>query len=248
MTHRTPLSRKIIAQAIEATEQLAGDGYEAERVHAARALMKRVRAEALAYRRLRPGLAEALRGLAKAVADELAPARDRDVIGDTARSLGLRRMPEGAAQGELALAEDGVRWRLTLIARLAASLPDLRRRDIARAVRRALHRASAGFATANRRATVEALHRWRRRLNDLVFLLEADRRIEKVTRPLRRQSKSVARLLGRDHDLAVLTATLRAAPRSARARAALQAATAERRRLRAEAIEAGRRIEDELGD
>lgn len=242
MSHRSPVNRRIIAQAVEAQEQLAADGGAAERIHAVRALMKRIRAEALAYRKVRPGLADAIRGLAKGVADELAPVRDRDAIGDTARSLGLRT-PEGAPQGERALVEDGARWRLVLIARLAASLPDLRATDVARAVRRALRRALDAFAAGGPRASDEALHRWRRRLKDLVFLLEADA-TRKASGPLHRRSKRAAQLLGRDHDLSVLIATLGPAAGDPATRAALQAANAERRRLRVRAIGLGHRIED----
>lgn len=95
-------------------------------------------------------------------------------------------------------------------------------------------------------ATVEELHTWRKRVKDLgaAFTLLRDLQPEE-TRELRKSAKTLADLLGRDHDLAVLRETIcgNDAPRRASkgSRRALAAQVEERRRaVQEEALAAGK--------
>jgi CHAD domain-containing protein len=242
MRSADPVNRQVIAAAVAAGARLSAKGDADTNVHAARILLKRIRSLALAYRRRRPGLAAAIRALAKTVGRDLAPARDRHVLGRTAGAFGLREDAARPPEDDAMVRVDETA-RLLLIARLAESLPKPRPKDVRRAAGRAVQRASTAFAAVDRRASVPALHHWRKRLKDVVYLLEAGDTGIASARALHRRAKEAAELLGEDRDLAAFIASLRSAKPAGGVEKARAAARKAREGLHAQAIALGREME-----
>jgi CHAD domain-containing protein len=195
-------------------------------IHAARKEMKRARA---ALRLMRPALGDALyRSANSQVRDAarlLKPLRDATVMLD---SLDLVRRPKdkwtyGIYVKHLQhLLTDELRsshGRLTAesLARSAAILDEVDRRIAAmpakasdrltasRAIQRVYKAGRKALARVKRQADTELLHEWRKQAQYLSNQAELIRTVFQVKlKKIARRSRKLARLLGEDHDLALL--------------------------------------------
>jgi CHAD domain-containing protein len=206
----------------------SGDDLE-EAVHDARKRIKKTRA---ALRLARPGLSKrvyraenaALRDTARG----LSGARDADVMVETAEKLGeryaghapatlfeqlrdrlaARRGGAGADAGEAA---DTLR---ALAAGVDAWAIAGDERDVlVPALHRTYARGREAFAVADRRPTAEHLHEWRKRVKDLWYQEKlVSEAWPEVLEAHADEAKALSKLLGDDHDLAVLSELLGAEP------------------------------------
>jgi CHAD domain-containing protein len=211
-----------------AADGLADGDDPVEAVHDARKRIKKTRA---ALRLARPGLPKrvyraensALRDTARG----LSGARDADVMVETAEKLGERfaghapaklfsglrdRLAErrgedpdasGPADTLRALAEGVAAWPVEGDER-AVLVP---------ALRRTYARGRVAFARADRRPTGEHLHEWRKRVKDLWYQEKlVSEAWPGVLEAQAEEAKALSKLLGDDHDLAVLAELLDAEP------------------------------------
>jgi CHAD domain-containing protein len=174
-----------------AADGLADGDDPVEAVHDARKRIKKTRA---ALRLARPGLPKrvyraensALRDTARG----LSGARDADVMVETAEKLGERFAGHAA-------------WPVEGDER-AVLVP---------ALRRTYARGRVAFARADRRPTGEHLHEWRKRVKDLWYQEKlVSEAWPGVLEAQAEEAKALSKLLGDDHDLAVLAELLDAEP------------------------------------
>jgi CHAD domain-containing protein len=199
-----------------AAESLACEADPVEAIHDARKRIKKTRA---LLRLARPGLSKkryrrrnrALRDAGRA----MSATRDADVLVETVDDLAERYAgqqpktffarirkglvteteadPDAHADALRALADEP--WPLAELA------PD----DLAASLRHTYARGRKAFAKADREPTTTNLHEWRKRVKDLWYqqrLLEAT--WPGVMKAQAKEAKTLSKLLGSDHDLAVL--------------------------------------------
>jgi CHAD domain-containing protein len=210
-----------------AREQLDGaaEGLErpddpVEAVHDARKRIKKSRA---LLRLARPAMRPAeFRERNRALRDEaraLSGTRDADVLVETVEELArhntrrVRRAHFTAVRQQLSARAAGDLPRADLRG-LAESADDwpvdgVTPQRLVDAVGETYRRGREAFALADEQPTTEHLHEWRKRVKDLWY---QQRLLEdawpRVMSALAREAKSLSRLLGSDHDLAVLAGEL----------------------------------------
>jgi CHAD domain-containing protein len=211
-----------------AAEGLASGDDPEEAIHDARKRIKKTRA---ALRLARPGLPKRLYRAENAAlrdtARGLSGARDADVMVETAEKLGERFAGHAPAslfaelrdrlaerRGGDADAGDAADTLRALAAGVDAWTVDGGERDVlVPALRRTYARGRAAFARADRRPTTEHLHEWRKRVKDLWY---QERLVSEawpeVLKAHAQEAKALSKLLGDDHDLAVLGDLLDAEP------------------------------------
>jgi hypothetical protein len=233
------LARLAVDELRSAEAALDDDGPIHRRVHALRTALKKARA---LVRLCAPADAELARRVSRRlrrVAHAAAPARDAHVVLKTFDALGGgRRARERLARRARSATRALERERRALgrrLRRARGALDAWRDERSALAPRAALalghERVRAAFARARATGGDDALHAWRRRVKAHAVQLEA------LGRPAR-DLDELGRLLGRDHDLALLSSALR---RGERRR--LSAAIASRRtRLQRRALALGARL------
>jgi CHAD domain-containing protein len=204
-----------------AAASLSGSGDPVEAIHDARKRIKKTRA---LLRLTRPGLKgrdyrrrnRALRDAGRAMSAN----RDADVLVETVEDLAERfaaQYPKTFFAGvrqPLAAHARAVRRQadasahadaLTGLAQDPWPLRDLAPEDLAGALRRTYARGREAFAAADREPTTTHLHEWRKRVKDLWY---QERLLEDtwpgVMKAQAKEAKKLSKLLGEDHDLAVL--------------------------------------------
>src|SRR4051812_19940368 len=228
-----------------AAQELRGEP-SGEAVHDARKRLKKTRAllrlaRPPGFKARNPGL----RGARRAPPG----ARDADVMAETVQDL-AERFP-GRAPYEPVHELLAARARATEPGGSAAEIPrepwpleGLRARALVKSLKRTYVRGRDAFALADREPTAEHLHEWRKRVKDLWYqerLLEAV--WPSVMKAQAKEAKKLSKLLGEDHDLAVLAALLRSDPELAALSGDLQDVIAERRAALLERSRAlGRRV------
>jgi CHAD domain-containing protein len=240
-----------VAQAVDAVrrEQLAAAAEEvrARDVHEARKRLKKTRA---LLRLARPAIKpKAFRAHNRALRDAgraMSGARDAEVMVETVDDL-AERFPR---QAKFA----AVRRRLATRVDEAppgAELPSapwpldgLTPEHLPQALKRTYARGRDAFKLADRDPTAEHLHAWRKRVKDLWY---QERLLEEtwpgVLKAQAKEAKKLSKILGEDHDLAVLSALLREDAKLAALSGDLQELIAERRAvLLARARGLGRRV------
>ena len=227
-------------------EQLGGaaDGLEApddpvEAVHDARKRLKKTRS---LLRLARPAMrADAFRARNRELRDQgraLSGARDAEVLGETLDLLAehntrrVKRAHFMAVRGRFVTAAGGAvpEQRVDALARGVSRWPlgDISAKTLLDALTTTYRRGRKAYAKP---ATDENLHEWRKRVKDLWY----QARLLSL-KPLARDAKKLSKLLGDDHDLAVLSAEL---PKSD----PLQALISDRRaELRKQARKRGKRL------
>lgn len=196
----------------------------AARVHALRVWLKRVRAflrllDLLGYPDTGPAMLSAQRA-----ARHLAPFRNRHVLADVGRRLGvpLWLPPIRTPARRLAAAARAVERLRTELGRLQATTRTRQATppDLERAVATSIRRCHRALRRCGGSGGPKAVHRLRRRLKDLAYQLEA---IDLPTLPLADERDWIDRITadaGRGHDLVQAAAHV-AGPDAARSRAAL---------------------------
>jgi CHAD domain-containing protein len=113
---------------------------------------------------------------------------------------------------------------------LAAACWELGELDLAAALRTTYARGRKAFKTADADPTAEHLHEWRKRVKDLWY---QERLLEEswpgVMKAQAKEAKKLSKLLGEDHDLAVLASLLHQDPELAALSRDLLDVIAERR-------------------
>src|SRR4051812_2395993 len=213
-----------------AAEGLAEEDDRVEAVHDARKRIKKTRS---ALRLARPGMRKGdFRAENRALRDAgraLSGARDADVMVETIEKLGERYGAHIAAPAVAAvrnrladrarkLRDDSGDAGAETLSALAASaehwLVQGDERDVlVPGIRRTYSRGREEFARAERRPTAENLHEWRKRVKDL---WDQERLLGEawpgVVEAEAAEAKTLSKLLGDDHDLAVLAELLEAEP------------------------------------
>ncbi len=234
--------REQLEKAAEALEH--GDD-PVEAVHDARKRLKKTRSLLRLARPKRFGKRNrALRDAGRS----LAGARDADVLVETLDSLGgseAARAPLVARTGDTPEPGESVAT-LRALADDEWSLRKLGPRAFEKSLKSTYRRGRKAFKTADEDPTAEHLHEWRKRVKDLWY---QQRLLEEawpgVMKAQAKQAKKLSKLLGTDHDLAVLADALVNDPelRSAPDREALLERIADRReQLLEDALALGRRI------
>lgn len=240
---------------------LSSDGPADERVHRARQRLKRLRTLMRVFRPILGAHAEPLKAALGQISRLLAGARDADAAVETARALreAAASRPGNGFDGILAelareakathaasLPVDAVCRRLTEIEKHFAAIGPIE--DGAGLLADALTRAYRRGRRARKRAleslATPDLHRWRKAAKDLWHLLRLCRkRLPHRAEALAGRLESLADLLGRDHDHALLAERLALAPEHDPALGLqLSVIAGERRKLEAEAIALGKDI------
>jgi CHAD domain-containing protein len=193
---------------------------DAEAIHDARKRLKKTRA---LLRLTRPAMKrKAFRRRNRALRDAgraLSAARDAEVLTETVGEL-ADRYPGRAAYGpvHVALADrtaepEGSAATLEPLVAAGWELDGLCPDVFAEALLRTYVRGREAFAVADREPTGEHLHEWRKRVKDLWY---QQRLLEEtwpgVMKAQAKEAKKLSKLLGEDHDLAVLSETLNADP------------------------------------
>jgi CHAD domain-containing protein len=116
--------------------------------------------------------------------------------------------------------------------------------DLPKALKRTYARGREAFAVADRDPTAEHLHEWRKRVKDLWY---QERLLEEtwpgVLKAQAKEAKKLSKILGEDHDLAVLSALLQDDAKLAALSGEIQGLIAERRaELLSRARALGRRV------
>jgi CHAD domain-containing protein len=216
-------------------------------VHDARKRIKKTRA---LLRLARPVMTEkAFRRRNHALRDAgrtLSGARDTEVLAETVSDLAERypgRAPYGPVHVILAdrTAEPGAGAGVDHLVRARWTLDGLDTDMLAAAFTRTYRDGRKAFA---KEPTTENLHDWRKRVKDLWYqqqLLEET--WPSVMKAQAKEAKKLSKILGEDHDLAVLAETLRTDPELAAHAEAFEAVIAARRkRLLKRARKLGRRV------
>ncbi len=199
-----------------AAESLRRDADPVEAIHDARKRIKKTRA---LLRLARPGLkSKEYRRRNRELRDagrRMSDARDADVLVETVGELAERfvgRHPERfftairdglVSSGEANPAEHAPR--LLALARDEWPLRELDADALADSITRSYTRGRRAFKRSTRDASTENLHAWRKRVKDLWYqqrLLEAT--WPGVVKAQAKEAKRLSKLLGSDHDLAVL--------------------------------------------
>jgi CHAD domain-containing protein len=222
--------RAVAGDQLEGAAEGLADGEDpVAAVHDARKRIKKTRA---ALRLARPGLPKRVyRAENRALRDTargLSGARDADVMVETAEKLGERFAGHAPAElfGELrdrlatrrgdsdADAGDAAGTLRALAAGVGAWAVDGDERDVlVPALRRTYARGRAAFARADRQPTAEHLHEWRKRVKDLWYQEKlVSEAWPDVLEAHAGEAKALSKLLGDDHDLAVLGELLAAEP------------------------------------
>jgi CHAD domain-containing protein len=221
--HRVPDSIRTTAreQLVGAAERLERPEDPVEAVHDARKRIKKTRA---LLRLARPGLKpKAYRRRNRALRDTgrgLSGARDADVLAETVDALAKRfvgRLPErffAAARAPLAARAEAEREAtdprehaaaLHSLAQAEWPLRELSGDALAESLKRTYARGRDAFALADRKPTATNLHEWRKRVKDLWY---QERLLQdswpSVMKAQAEEAKKLSKLLGEDHDLAVL--------------------------------------------
>ena len=226
-----------VAEAVEHVrrEQLEAAAADLRKrdVHEARKRLKKTRA---LLRLTRPAIAKgAFRAHNRALRDAgraLSGARDAEVMVETVDDLSERfprRANFAAVRQRLAMRVDEPP-RATELPSAPWQLDDLTADHLPKALKRTYARGRHAFATADRDPTPEHLHEWRKRVKDLWYqeqLLEET--WPGVVKAQAKEAKKLSKLLGEDHDLAVLSALVRDDPTLATLSGTLQDVIAERR-------------------
>ena len=234
-----------------AADELQDDPTDPEAIHDARKRLKKTRA---LLRLTRPALKpKAFRRRNRALRDAgraLSAARDAEVLAETVADLAERypgRAPFDAVHAVLAAREEEPEGSADTLTRLAGASWPLARLDadtFPAALKRTYQRGREAFARADRTPGAENLHAWRKRVKDLWY---QERLLEEtwpgVIKAQSKEAKKLSKLLGEDHDLAVLADTLRTDPELAALSVELQPLIAERRaQLLKRSRELGRRV------
>jgi CHAD domain-containing protein len=189
----------------------------------------------------------------------LSGARDADVMADTVDLLAERFVGQAPkthfAAARKPLAARARRSRaetdpgehaadLRALAQDEWALDDLSGDALAEALERTYARGRGAFALADREPTMANLHEWRKRVKDLWY---QERLLQDswpgIMKAQAKEAKTLSKLLGEDHDLAVLADLLRTDPELAAHRDELLELIAHRRaELLEDARELGRRI------
>ena len=214
-----------------AADGLANGADPVEAVHDARKRIKKTRA---ALRLARPGLPKrvfraentALRDTARG----LSGTRDADVMVETAEKLRERysgHVPAAtfdtlrdrlAARAESLRGEAGASESADALRALVAGIDAWavdgdERKVLVPALRRTYARGHAAFSVAHRHPTAEHLHEWRKRVKDLWYQEKlVSEAWPEVLKAHADEAKTLSKLLGDDHDLAVLAKLLDAEP------------------------------------
>jgi CHAD domain-containing protein len=203
-----------------AVEGLRDGDDPVEAIHDARKRIKKTRA---LLRLARPGLKKqayrrhnrALRDAGRAMSDT----RDADVLVETVDALadhfaGHRpkacfarvRRPLAAAAGDQGSDPGEHAETLRALAREEWPLRKLGEDGLADSLTRTYKRGRDAFARADREPSVEHLHEWRKRVKDLWY---QERLLEEtwpgVMKAQAKEAKKLSKILGEDHDLAVLS-------------------------------------------
>jgi CHAD domain-containing protein len=233
--------REQLGAAADELDEHAEDPVEA--VHDARKRIKKTRAllrlarpgmKRGAYRRRNHTLRDTARGLSGA--------RDADVMAETVEDLAERypqRAPYGPVHDVLASwaretrsagEPEGAAALLRSLADARWELDGLTRDQLGEALKTTYVRGREAFAVADADPSAENLHEWRKRVKDLWYqqqLLEDS--WPKVMKAQAKEAKKLSKLLGEDHDLAVLASLLRKDPELAALSSDLLTVIAERR-------------------
>jgi CHAD domain-containing protein len=233
--------REQLEAAAEGLADHAADPVEA--VHDARKRIKKTRA---LLRLCRPAMhAEAFRRrneLLRDTARELSGTRDADVMAETVEDLAERypgRAPYKPVHDVLAAYARESRDAPTDAADALRSLTDARwplvaltHDHLAEALKKTYARGRDAFQTADKDPTAENLHAWRKRVKDLWYQEQlVQESWPGVMKAQAKEAKKLSKLLGEDHDLAVLDDLLRRDPELTVLSGDLLEVIAERRRV-----------------
>jgi len=243
--------------------ELEGGG-DAKAVHACRVRLKRARSLARVGHTFAPGLSAVFNDSARGIMGSLADARNLSALARSSRRLAKRSKKraaaglktagdaleaarEAAAPIDLAAVNAGLRDLLAL----AQVWPEASARQVKRGARRVVRRARKAWRQGSEReASADKRHAWRQREKDRLY---AAALMEDVW-PARRRHAANQRLvdlLGREHDLMLLTQRLEASPSlagdEASATAALKALKVRRKQLTKRARRVAARLHGERG-
>jgi CHAD domain-containing protein len=216
--------QRIRREQLEAAAEGLERGHDEDPVEAVHDARKRIKKTRSLLRLARPGLKpKAYRRRNRALRDTgrgLSGARDADVLAETVDGLAERfvgQLPEGffsAARAPLAARAEAER-KATDPGEHAAALRALAGDDwrlrglsgdaLAESLKRTYARGCEAFARADRKPTATNLHEWRKRVKDLWYqerLLQGS--WPNVMKAQAKEAKKLSKLLGEDHDLAVL--------------------------------------------
>jgi hypothetical protein len=228
--------------------------------HAVRVRLKRARALARVGHAFAPGLAAVFDDSARAVMSELADTRNLSALAKAAHKLAKRAKSRAARELDAAKAAfnssaalespdlEAVRGGLRDLLALAQVWPEASSRQITRGAHRIARRARKAWRKgADKHAPEEKRHEWRQRENDRLYASAILAEDWPPSRPARaKTNKKLVRVLGREHDLALLAQNLATRPAIANAEegaaAALKAIKRERRRLVAKARRVAARL------
>jgi len=205
-------------------EQLEGaidglrDAVSTESIHDARKRLKRTRsllrlARPKGFRKRNAALRDAGRALSGA--------RDADVMAETVSDLAKRYAGQlAAASFEAVRAPLAARAEQTEAEGSAETLMPLlgdvwpvKSVDLQGSLKRTYARGRAAFKVARSEPSAEHLHEWRKRVKDLWYQQQLlERAWPGVLKAQAKQAKKLSKLLGEDHDLAVLDDLLRTDP------------------------------------
>jgi hypothetical protein len=237
MTYRFKLQEPIadglrrigLEQLDMAAAKLAGNGDPATAIHDARRCLKRLRA---LLRLVRPGLAETTyrreTDRLAAIGRLLSGARDRHVMQQTLGKLESRfgplpnaagrRMRKLLAEGRISNQRTGAEARRQARSKLeqarrlfeGRSAQNITREHLAEGLEDAYRRARRAFRHAYEEASDEAFHAWRKRVQQhWRHLSLLSRGWPEAMSARASEAKELSRLLGEDHDFAVLLTFVR---------------------------------------
>jgi CHAD domain-containing protein len=213
---------RVRREQLEAAAESLRDGEDpVEAIHDARKRIKKTRA---LLRLARPGMSKGdYRRRNRALRDTgrgMSGSRDADVLVETVELLAERftgqypktffagvKRPLAAHARKLRAEADAATHAdaLSGLARDRWPLAELTPEDLAASLRRTYARGREAFATADRRPTTANLHEWRKRVKDLWY---QERLLEEtwpgMMKAQAKEAKTLSKLLGEDHDLAVL--------------------------------------------
>jgi CHAD domain-containing protein len=178
-----------------------------EPVHEARKSIKKLRAALRLARKMAPRRAlDDVENPLREAAHALGPLRDHLVLNETVHGLARRgeKTPPGPAAPDarplLKLARDRMRAMTSGWRRLSRAGFDSK--GVEPGLERIYRRAKSKMERARKNAGDEALHAWRRRAKDLLYVLEMIAAPRRVVKEL----DKLTNLLGKDHDLATFIA------------------------------------------
>jgi CHAD domain-containing protein len=226
--------RRLGREQLDAAAERLERGHDDDPVEAVHDVRKRLKKSRALLRLARPGMkAKAFRRHNRELRDTgraLSGARDADVMLETVDALAKRfaghvphalfdaiRAPLAArARDSRAKTEPAISGHTDTLRELAGrrwAVDDLTSDALSKALRQTYERGRDAFARADRKPTVEHLHEWRKRVKDLWY---HERLLANswpgVMKAQAEEAKTLSKLLGEDHDLAVLSSLLRNDP------------------------------------